>query len=250
MRNLVSILMKKGRNFALGASLVGALAACGENPVTREMCVSNNFKDVENAELITCEKKNQAPTLEIGVGFGDGLTGKVTYLVTGTDPDGTVSELRARYNGGAWEIYSNGTSFQKDIIPGTNSLEAYAVDDKGAQSQIVTRSFVSPTEEEARGVIDERLNTLPNGGITKDSNYTAPQDGINAIMADYAVEPLPSVPSGDVIIEYVSSTDDLTQELNDKQYLDSYGVPNLYLGRLPISEIESRLNAWIDNGFK
>ncbi|MBI4116986.1 hypothetical protein HY449_04560 [Candidatus Pacearchaeota archaeon] len=257
MGNLISRLGNAGRRIAVVASLAGALAVAGCGELERQACLSNNFRDLEKpkgkiAEVLDCEKKNQAPSLEIGTDFGKGLSGKVDYLVSGEDSDGTISEVRVRFNNGSWEIYSNGTSFQKDIVPGANSLEAYAVDNKGAQSPIVTRSFESPTETEARAKIEEILNLRLNmyQEYLIEDVYSAPQDGINTILVDYNIETFNPPPKHDAIIGYISPTDSLNTELSNKQYLDGYSVPNLYLARLPLSEIESRLNSWIDNDWQ
>ena len=255
-------LIKPLKRIAIGASLLGALAGCGE--LERQACLSNNFRDFEKpkgeiAEVLDCSKSekadpyvNQIPTASLGMDFGDGLSGKVAYLVSGTDSDGTITEARARFNGGAWEIYSNGTSFQKDIAPGTNSLESYAVDDKGAQSLIVTREFVSPTEAEARERIDSELQKrgyVENfsgtpGTFYKDASWGG---GFGSAVVDYL---LFRGNGGGSAIEYVSDTDNLTIKLNEKSILDQGGDPNLYLAKVPLSEVTSRFNAWADNGFQ
>ena len=262
MKTLASKLMNAGRKIAIGASLLGALAGCGE--LERQACLSNNFRDFEKpkgeiAEVLDCSKSekadpyvNQIPTASLGMDFGDGLSGKVTYLVAGTDSDGTITEARARFNGGAWEIYSNGTSFQKDIAPGANSLEAYAVDDKGAQSLIVTREFVSPTEAEARERIDSELQKrgyVENfsgtpGTFYKDALFST---GYGNLTGDYLLFRSNGAAS---VIEYVSDTDNLTIKLNEKGMLDQGGNPNRYFLKLPLNEVIRRFNTWADNGFQ
>jgi len=53
----------------------------------------------------------------------------------------------------------------------------------------------------------------------------------------------------DAVVNYVGYKRDLSEELANQGALDTFGIPNLYLFRLPDDEIKSRLNAFIDNGF-
>ena len=227
--------------------------------------MSNNLRDFEKpkgeiAEVLDCSKSekadpyvNQIPTASLGMDFGDGLSGKVAYLVSGTDSDGTITEARARFNGGAWEIYSNGTSFQQDIVPGANSLEAYAIDNNGALSPTVTREFDSPTEAEAREKIDsllaargyvENFSGTP-GTFYKDANFAVCSGVMNV---GYLISN--AIGGQKIVVEFVSSTDNLTQKLSDKQCLDSGLNPNLHMVYLPKSEIKTRFDVFADSGFQ
>ena len=259
MRNLISRLANAGKKAVIGVSLLGALAGCGE--LERQACLSNNFRDFEKpngeiAEVLDCSKSekadpyvNQIPTASLGMDFGDGLSGKVAYLVSGTDSDGTITEARARFNGGAWEIYSNGTSFQKDIAPGTNSLESYAVDDKGAQSPIVTREFDSPREAEARERIDSLLiqRGYPEGPqvpaapyFEKDSTFYVDS---TPITPDYAMKDKFGVVENFINLGYENRQD----ALSDMNVISQTVIPqDTYIG-IPTDEVQSILNASLTN---
>ncbi|MBI2043215.1 hypothetical protein HYT25_02395 [Candidatus Pacearchaeota archaeon] len=189
------------------------------------------------------EPVNHAPTAFLSEpDFGDGLSGTYFVTVGGDDEDGDGIEVYARFNGEEWNFYDNGQTIERPIVEGQNTIESKVIDEFGNESEIVMKSFYSPTEEEAREKIEEILNATSNGGIIEDDNFRN-----TGIMVDYAIEPQPSVPSGDVIIEYIGENDNLTQEMNDKEYFDANNIPNLYMNKLPVTEIELRVNKFIQD---
>lgn len=227
-------LMKKLRNGVLATGLALAVAGFGG-------CRNDNPGD----------RVNQFPKAQIGTDFGNGYDGNVNYLLTGTDADGTISHVYAKFNNGIWGLYANGQAVSVPIVQGTNEADIYVVDDFGAPSPIVSKSFTPATEAEARARIYSRLSATSNGGIN--GGYTGPnqtQYGLSDVFADFIVERLPQGDS--VVVEYIGENDNLAQEMNDKTYFDTRipKVPNLYMAGLPPSEIDSRLNKFIDDNWQ
>ncbi len=199
-------------------------------------------------------KTQSKPIADVGVNFGNGYSGKVTYLLTGSCEYGNVSRVSASLNGHDYKDFENGTSISIPIELGTNTINVVAYDEKGMASEPFVYSFESPTEAEAREVIEgvlEARNDKHTGYLIGETDYVAPTDPSpdNFHTIDYNID-IGNLADGDAIIEYVSHTDDLSQENLDRQYLNSYGVPNRYLTRLPLEEIDSRLNDWIDNNWQ
>ena len=269
MENLVRSIKRMARNTALVLAVAAplALGACGkdDNYLNHQACVSNNAHEFENADVLKCEDEkkktqpqppeqpmNQIPTASIGMDFGDGLTGKVNYLLAGTDTDGTVGDVYARKNSTPtnstpWERYSNGEAIQVPIIQGDNSLEIYAVDDKGAESEHVTRSFSPPMEAEARVKIKETLDARGDkhtGYLENQTDFVAPTDpdGNNFHTLDFNVE---AMDGNERVIEYIGEGDASLSELEDRDYLNSFLIKNLYLNKLPLNEVQSRTNQFV-----
>ena len=270
LENLVRSIKRMARNTALVLAVAAplALGACGkdDNYLNHQACVSNNAHEFEKAGHLICkdEKKktqpqppeqptNQIPTASIGMDFGDGLTGKVNYLLAGTDTDGTVGDVYARKNSTPtnstpWERYSNGEAIQVPIIQGDNSLEIYAVDDKGAESEHVTRGFYSPVDKitEVRPVIRQVL--------TNKINYVQFSEG-----ATYDLNETESVPDIDFLIErepgkysaviYASHPDDLDLKKQATNTLRENEVPTLLLVRTPNDFTENSVLYFADQNY-
>jgi len=227
-------LMKKLRNGVLAAGL--ALAVAG-------------FGGCRDKDDNPGDRANQPPKAQIGMDFGNGYDGNVNYLLTGTDADGTISNVYAKFNDGIWGPYSNGQAVSVPIVQGANQADIYAVDDFGAQSPVVSKSFTPATEAEARGKIEELLQqreyvldpTFSWGTYSRDQIYGT---GNGNIIADYLVT---KRDGSRVVVEFIGENDNLQTELNDKSILDAVVVRNLYLKGLPISEIGSRFDIFAGN---
>lgn len=231
-------LVKQGK--ALVAGLAFASAASG--------CI---YIDARKSDSVPAY-----PKTEVQANFGDGLSGKVNYEVCGEIPFNQINYTlngvpsAVSFNDAEMVDNENSRCFyrESDIIDGENSVTAVA-DENPNSAENGSYKFTPATEGEARAKIGEVLNARnsEHTGYLIDNIYSAPQDGINTIMVDYNVETFNPQPEHDAIIEYVNHQQDLNQELNDKQYLDNYDVPNRYFFRLPLSEVESRLNDFIDS---
>ena len=203
------------------------------------------------------EKTNHVPTAYVtGPDFGNGYSGFYTVQVGGEDEDGDPLTIYASVNGGEWEQREDGEPLELPIAEGDNLVDAYTDDGKEESGTASMQydgasGFYSPKEVEARTRIYSRLSATNNGGIN--GGYTGPNQteyGASGVFADFIVEPLPVVPSGEVIIEYCGENDNLSQEMNDKAYFDANSIPNLYMNKLPPEEIDSRLNRFIDDNWQ
>ena len=193
---------------------------------------------------------NQTPTLDIGMDFGNGYNRNVSYLFSAAD-DQSVGVVKASVNGGEWTDYLNGQAISVPIVDGNNTIEAYVIDNMGLAGANVRKSFIPATEAEARAKIYSMLSATPNGGINNE--YTGPNQTeykLSGHFADFIVEPLPSVPSGDVIIEYIGESDNFAQEMDDKNYFGTNGIPNLYMAKLPLFKIEEEVAKFINQNWQ
>jgi hypothetical protein len=204
--------------------------------------------------------QNQEPGTTVVENFGEGLSGNVEYTVCGLDSNSYVKYIDTWENGAGFKRHQNTTAvnpycdiFEVPITGGTNTLEAQAVDSQNlADPTPAVNEFYSPTEEEARAVIE---------GILGDNGYTVDCD-IPIDPNTYCMDRPVSTGEGFIenvdfklkrsnetiaIVEYIGENDDPIKELEEKQILDDTPVPNLYLRRLPLDEIEKRFNGFADN---
>ena len=186
---------------------------------------------------------NKAPDTEITHVFGN----EITYTFSGTDTDGSIDYISVRINDGAVQNVSNGSYKSISIIPGTNSVEAIAYDNKGlADSSPAKYSFISPTESQARATILSVLNAHSS------SYQRFEMDALLSLGASgsFPVDFLITRNNGtNAVVCYVSHLENLTEELANQELLKTFGIPPLYLPRIPEDEIRSRLNDFISNGF-
>ena len=236
--------------------LAGALALVGCKTSKMEELGMDMIDAVKEVGFDDPAIPNQIPTASIGMDFGDGLSGKVNYLLTGTDSDGAVADVYARVNNAPnnstpWERYSNGDAIQVPIILGENSIESYVVDNKGVQSPIVTRDFISPTYEntEVRPVVDNLLiqRGYPEGPrnpaipyFEKDSIFYV---GSIPITPDYVIKDNFGVVKTFINLGYENRQD----AIDDMNIINQTSIPqDTYIG-LPTDEVQTRLNASLTN---
>ncbi len=216
-----------GKNVVVSTALIGmlALGACGKD---------------KNPPV------NQAPGITITMDFKKGLSGKVDYEVCGTD-DGYVNHIETWENG----KYSKHINHERkklfcvypspSIIQGTNTFDVLASDNDGDVSEFLTSDFYSPTEAEGRIAI---LNAILQNEYSDDGEIEENSSTTGGFFVDYSIlRERHSIKAG--WIEFVSSKENLTQKLADKQYLDDNSEPNIYLARLPLTEIEMRVDNFI-----
>ncbi|MDO8528704.1 MAG: hypothetical protein Q7S06_02330 [Nanoarchaeota archaeon] len=173
--------------------------------------------------------------------------GQVKYIFSGTD-DGSIEHIAARFNNtGDYQNFNNNDSVLVQIIEGNNSVEARAYDNEGlADPTPASDSFVSPTEEEANqfieGILSGRSGTY--GHLERDVYISIGESDV------FHVDLLIRKSDGtDAVINYTGHQSSLESELYNKGLLDLYGIPNLYLARIPESEMQSQLEDFIDNGY-
>ena len=238
LENLVKGAKKMVRNAAL-VSAVALPIACAQ--MEKAACNSKDFYSIEKpngeiAQVLDCGE-NQIPKVEIGRNFGDGLSGKVTYLLNAKD-DEKIQNLYFRVGNGPIDTYPNGTALQVPITAGTNHVELYAVDKKGKKSKVVSNDFYSPTEAEAWEEMEKALKLrgdtyVLNVGLT---------NGTDTIVGrvDCAVDD-ETDPNGFYVINFVSHSDDKTQAEADRQTEIDYGIKNHDFVYLPLEEIAKRI---------
>lgn len=221
------------KKFARVAGLAGLLAACGGcNPTD---------PDTKKSE----ESENQAPNTEIISQFRD--DGKVAYTFSGTDSDGSVNHVAVRVNGGASQNLSSGSSMLVDIIEGTNRVTATAYDNKDlADPTPAEYSFVSPTESQAEAIILGYLaaNSSSYKKFERDVLLSLGESG--SFYVDFLVTKSNNT---NAVVNYVEHKENLMQESANQKLLALFGIPNLYLVRLPEVEIKSRLDIFKNKGF-
>ena len=191
---------------------------------------------------------NQAPQITLGVSFGDGLSGEVDYTVCGDDNDGNINYLEVWTNGN----YSKQLNLSQEnpfcvypspgIIQGTNTLESIATDDDGAESSLKTENFYSPTEAEAREVIDQVLadkEYVEGFDFERDKTYIV--NGRN-IISDYFFT---RTDGTRVVVNNIGHVDDLITGQEDVVYLNNAGIPQFTRARTPLSGKE--IGSFLDN---
>lgn len=192
---------------------------------------------------------NQPPeTDEIDEWFDN--KGNVEYSVSGWDPDfcDYVDHILVEINDSIEEIVdgSSGTVLTK-IILGENNFTAEAYDKHGEPDPIPAESsFYSLTQKEA----EEVMNGIFEGRV---GDYTSLEKkalvclgASDDFLVDYLVR---KTDDTDAIVNYVGYGKNLEDELANSELLGLYGIPNLYIVRVPEDEIRLRLNGFIDKGF-
>ena len=177
---------------------------------------------------------NEAPDTQITKKFKD--NGEVEYTLSGTDLDGSVDYISAKFNDGNYQNFANNTSVSVPIIKENNTVEAIAYDNQGLDdSTPATDSFVSPTEDDA---------ILLMGRLLLERGATFEKDVLMSLGAsdNFYVDYLIGKKNGrDAVVNYTGYKKNLEEECSNKELLNSYRIPNLYLVRIPESEIKLKL---------
>lgn len=194
---------------------------------------------------VTQPPVNNPPQTEITPQFGN--DGKITYTFSGTDSDGSIDYISVRINGGIPQNLDNGSFELEDIIEGTNSVTATAYDNEGlADPTPAEYSFVSPTESQAEEII---LGYLTENSPSYEKFEREVLLSLGAAESFYVDFLLTKRDSTDAVVNYVGHEEDLTEESANQGLLNIFGIPNLYLVRMPETEIKSRLDIFKNNGF-
>jgi len=188
---------------------------------------------------------NEAPNTHITKEFPD--DGNVEYTFPGTD-DVCVDYIKVKINNGGYQNFSNNSSVSVPIIEGNNTVEAIAYDNKGeADPTPATYSFNSPTEYEARTLIDTLLDS--KGINLEDIDKDVILYSWGNILVDYLI----TKNEKPTVVNYIGHQNNLKEELNNKRVLDGLTgkppLPNLYIPRFPESKITEDINEFIDNNY-
>ncbi len=214
----------------LASSLVFGASSCSDDPTSPPSRV---------------EPKNKAPDTEIFHEFGN--EGEVKYTFSGSDPDGSINYIVVRINKGSSSNVDNNSSMLVDIIKGNNSVEATAYDNKAlADSTPAEYSFVSPTESQADSIISEYLGRHSSSYENFEENVLLSLGASEGFYVDFLIT---KDDGTNAAINYIGYEKDLEEELNNQEMLNMFGIPSLYIVKVPGQEIKSRLDAFRNNGF-
>ncbi len=228
-------LFKPLKGIATGLAMLVAVAGCGDGG-------SSSVSD---------------PAIKIARNFGNGYSGEIEYDIS-VEAKKPVDFVEVSINGGSVEKYINDSQenpYEMGYvakIKKENAIDVYAGNAHESDAfSAMSEKVATGTTDAEDGVVDE---PLVNNGYNLGTNYnknvsyfvSAECGNINEV--DYSVTDNNS-PLGEIIIEYVSDTDDLTEKLNDKTKLDCADIPNKYFVNLPKEETKSRLQGWINNNF-
>lgn len=203
-------------------------------------------------------EENKRPDTKIEKIFPN--DGTVVYTVTGTDRDGKVKALHVNYNKMGWESFStNAPESSRDYIKeveANNLLEAIAEDNKGAKDRSQAQNeFLVPNMESAFSVIKAILDVRRDQYLSYEADsrekimITVQRDdmikeiGVNFLVRlsedEYAV------------INYIGLDEDLDRAFIDEELIEeNLQGRALYLYRLPLEEILSRTDKYIQRGFR
>ncbi len=233
-------LIKRLKNFgekALIGTLIGsalALGACGKKDSPAYIPPA------------TCQNPDQNLPETFWVedySFQDLTTGRYEIPVY-SNPEQDV-KIKPVVNEVEWTLVSSGTLLDIPIIQGVNTLEAIAYnectgkeDPTPAEFPNIAKGFYSPTENEARtllidGILQSRGYVE---GVDYDKDFVMRINGVD-ILVDYRFKNPDSSTKG--VVNYVSHSNNLQIENNNKNLLDNASIPNLYLARVPIPNPEN-----------
>lgn len=171
--------------------------------------------------------------------------GQITYLFSGTDEDGSINFIESWFNdSGNYEVFGNNSRFSIPIFEGRNSVVAIAYDNEDlADTTPATDFFISPSDEVANDLVhliltekrDSYYSIAPGKLMTL--GPTAP-----SFYVDYCIKTFGGI---DAVVNYVGYGESLENELSNKGFLDSYGIPNLYLARTTSEHIRLQMETFI-----
>ena len=212
----------------------------------------------------TCQNPDQnLPETWFGeYGFQDLMTGKYEIPVYGSDVDDVLSGIKLMINGAEWDRVPSETLLELPIVEGVNIPTAVAYngrcgeteDPTPAEFPNIAKGFYSPTEDEARALID---GILQNREYVEGVDYYKDQLMIinnNQFYVDYWFRKADGTHR--FIINFAGHKDNLNNEQNNKNFLNNELIPNLYLAYVPIPSpdgkydldlVTGNLNVFLDD---
>ncbi len=168
--------------------------------------------------------------------------GLAELTVSGTDPDGDAIErvdVKLNNTGDYWS-YDNNSKILVPVAIGDNSAEAIAYAKGLADPTPAIDFFTCPTDEQAKTSVGDSLSQRSNTYNSLKPNYSMTLgESEPSFIVDYLIKKYDGT---DAVVNY-------NHEGLEKELLDSYGIPNINLPRLPDDERNVRLNAFIDGGY-
>lgn len=253
------------RDFLKGVGALAGTLALGGCGVEKILCKTNDFNTLEKNGIIDCEEPliptepeptpNILPTVSITQNF-ENLTGEVIYNISASDTDGKITGIYVNLgDGNGYQQFQNPNetasyeiAIPKQITQGTNTIDAYVVDNDMAESEVVSDSFYSPEDEvtEVYPILDTALEGLGyiNDGSGVPMRYLknfpsglSTPSGI--VFPDYLIR---RSDGSWAVIEYIGHSDDPLAKLAEKDILDTEGNPNLYLNRQTLETVSEKFD--------
>jgi len=197
---------------------------------------------------------NKAPDTKLEVTFND--DGTYSYFVTSTDEDGIVKRITV--NG----VYDNKTFcmvFDANAGGETrqtyqyNRLEAIAEDDKGKKDDTpyvtewqTSKRSMNEAYSLIKGLLENNKSTYQSLNFDPNNRQSIFLDD-KEIKVDFVIERLDGRYSFLIVGDM---NDNAAEKRDDHFWLDNYSIFNLLLNRLPLGEIETRVNDFIDRGYE
>jgi hypothetical protein len=169
--------------------------------------------------------------------------GEVEYTLLGI---GNVGGINVKFNDSENEVFYDGDKVLVPIKEGINSLWAEAYNQWGKDLTPATDSFISPTQQEAEKIIEGILAENPWAYDSLKKEELMSPGLYSSFYVDYLITRHDTTNS---VIQYVGHEKNLEEELINQQTLLDYGIPSLYLWRIPEEEINLKLNKFINNNF-
>ena len=169
--------------------------------------------------------------------------GEVEYTFFGTN---NPASIELNINESEHQPVYSGDNLLVPIIKGENTIKATAHNFWGDDPTPAEDSFYSPTQEKAEEVMDGIFEGRVGDYSSLEKKALICLGASDDFLVDYLVR---KDDDTDAIINYVGYDKDLEEEYSNKGLLDMYGIPNLYIFRVPEDEISSRLNDFINKGF-
>jgi len=167
--------------------------------------------------------------------------GDVEYHFSGTDSDGYIDYINVSVNNGSFRNLEEGY-YTFPIIQGDNKVTARAYDNKGKYGSLITSSFYSPAEDEAKKFIENILIENKDKYNSLEKNVLMSVDIDKSFYVDFLIKKKDGT---DAIVDYIGYNVDLKKQIENLDSLKWFGIPTLSLARFPENEINTQLNDFI-----
>lgn len=187
---------------------------------------------------------NHPPETSISKKFTD--KGEIEYSFSGEDIDvgDYISRIDVFLNGSdEVNSFNSGDLHSLPIISGENKAKATAFDKYNVPDATPAEaSFSSPDKKTGASKIE---NILTEKGLSFEKNFRMSLGDLD-IIVDYLI----SKNGKNFVVYYIGHGEKIEDRLKDKEALDSYSIPNVYLAKFPEEEIDTRVKKFIDENLK
>ncbi len=196
---------------------------------------------------------NEPPVVDITREFSN--NGKVKYIVKGVDSDGFVERIEARYNEDEIVVFQ-GSRYEsaKEITRRDNILKVSVYDDDGDNIKEFDKFRVASRGEAVQTIeaILINANAVYKVGFPDRVPFNLDH---NMLYVDFVVQERDN-PARYSVIRYSDLNEPLEEVMNDERIFNSFSldangtVNNLYLYRLPLEEISTRIKKFSEEGYR